>query len=148
MTTTKGGETPTTITIPKYEFDELEKKCKKQEHKIREQKELIEKLSFGADVFEGWRIRLTQKYLAVQLHNRELLIERNKSIRLPEGAPAELIASQKANLEELQQGQEKALEQCNEWEDAWKTFADKNPKAAEHILAARVQHHKNPTEHG
>jgi hypothetical protein len=130
----QAGKVMGTVTIPEEEFVALEKKCKDQEHTIHEQDELIKKLTFGADLFEGWSIRLTQKYLVTDLMNRELVIEKLKGSPIPEGAPAELIAQHEMKLKELQQSREKALEQCNEWEDAWNKFVSTYPDAAEHIL--------------
>jgi DNA-binding GntR family transcriptional regulator len=123
------------IKIEKSELAELEKKCKEQERQIHEQDELIEKLSFAVDVFDGWKIRLTKKFLAVELQNIELLIQRIESLKVPDGAATEVIAHHKTILKELQQDREKACKKCDDIENAWEMYTKTFPAAAKALMS-------------
>ena len=127
----------TLIKIQKSEHDELVKKCKEQELLIREQDVLIERLSFEIDVMEGWKIHLSQKFFALEIENFELLIQRLKLLKIPDGAPSEEIARHKDLLNGLQQNRERACKKLIDIENGWKAYTSKYPAAAEAVISRK-----------
>jgi len=128
----------THVQIEKSEFDALKKKCEDQERTIREKDEIIGKLVLELDIFEGVKIQLTRTFRALDLQNRDLLIERLKSLPAPPDVSSKVIARKDTLLKEMQQDRENALESCNECEDNWQTFTREKPEAAKILIDRRL----------
>jgi hypothetical protein len=133
----------TRVEIEKSELDALKKKCEDQERTIREKDEIIGKLVLELDIFEGGKIQLTHTFRALDLQNRDLLIERLKSLPAPPDVSSKAIARKDTLLKEMQQDRENALERCDECEDNWQTFTREKSAAARILidrqLAASMQ---------
>jgi len=132
------------VEIEETELAALKGKCADLEARLQEADKVIEAMTFEVETFEGWKIRLSQKFSANNQINLEITLNTWKAHPPPEDAPAEVKAERERYLKELEADLQATVLQCNRWEDAWQEFSRNHPAAAKAILQRAEAAKKGP----